>query len=91
MTPEHFETARRQWEYSHAASAVLTFLALIAIASAVSVDAGPAATAIKRAASDSRTSARRCTPPGDDYQRVAAIDFAGKRRRQTPAINSCKS
>jgi peptidoglycan/LPS O-acetylase OafA/YrhL len=38
--PEHFETARRQWEYSHAASAVLTFLALIAIASAVAVDDG---------------------------------------------------
>jgi hypothetical protein len=40
VTPEPFETARRQWEYSHAASAVLTFLALIAISAAVSVDAG---------------------------------------------------
>lgn len=39
VTPEHFETARRQWEYSHAVSAVLTFLALVAIASAVAVDA----------------------------------------------------
>jgi amino acid transporter len=29
--PEQFEAARRQWEYSHAASAVLTFAALIAI------------------------------------------------------------
>jgi len=29
--PEQFEAARRQWEYSHAASAVLTFVALIAI------------------------------------------------------------
>jgi len=41
VTPDHFETARRQWEYSHAASAVLTFLALIAITSAVAIDAGP--------------------------------------------------
>jgi membrane-anchored protein YejM (alkaline phosphatase superfamily) len=41
VTPDHFETARRQWEYSHAASAVLTFLALVAIAAAVAVDAGP--------------------------------------------------
>jgi hypothetical protein len=29
--PEPFETARRQWEYSHAASAVLTFVAFVAI------------------------------------------------------------
>lgn len=29
--PEHFEAARRQWEYSHAVNAVITFLALIAI------------------------------------------------------------
>jgi hypothetical protein len=29
--PESFEAARRQWEYSHAASAALTFAALIAI------------------------------------------------------------
>ena len=41
VTPDHFETARRQWEYSHAASAVLTFLALVAITAAVAVDAGP--------------------------------------------------
>ena len=40
VNPEHFEAARRQWEYSHAASAMLTFLALIAIASAVAVDPG---------------------------------------------------
>jgi hypothetical protein len=40
VTPERFETAWRQWEYSHSASAVLTFLALIAIASAVAADAG---------------------------------------------------
>jgi hypothetical protein len=31
ITPEPFEAARRQWEYSHAASAFLTFAALIAI------------------------------------------------------------
>ncbi len=31
VRPEPFETARRQWEYSHAASAVLTFVALVAI------------------------------------------------------------
>jgi membrane-anchored protein YejM (alkaline phosphatase superfamily) len=41
VTPEHFETARRQWEYSHAASAVLAFLALVAIAWAVAIDAAP--------------------------------------------------
>jgi MFS family permease len=31
VTPESFEAARRRWEYSHAASAVLTFAALVAI------------------------------------------------------------
>jgi len=31
VRPESFEVARRQWEYSHAASAVLTFAALVAI------------------------------------------------------------
>jgi hypothetical protein len=31
ISPELFEAARRQWEYSHAASAVLTFAALVAI------------------------------------------------------------
>ncbi len=40
VTPEHFEAARHQWEYSHAVSAVLAFLALIAIASAVAVAPG---------------------------------------------------
>jgi amino acid transporter len=31
VAPESFEAARRQWEYSHAASAVLTFASLLAI------------------------------------------------------------
>jgi hypothetical protein len=31
VSPEPFEAARRQWEYSHAASAVLTFVALVAM------------------------------------------------------------
>ncbi len=31
VTPENFEAVRAQWEYGHAADAVLTFLALIAI------------------------------------------------------------
>ena len=31
VRPESFEVVRRQWEYSHAASAVLTFSALVAI------------------------------------------------------------
>ena len=31
VPPESFEVARWQWEYSHAASAVLTFAALVAI------------------------------------------------------------
>ncbi|MBI3706436.1 MAG: hypothetical protein HY246_01915 [Proteobacteria bacterium] len=31
IVPEPFGTARRQWEYSHAASAVLTFASLLAI------------------------------------------------------------
>jgi hypothetical protein len=30
VVPEPFEAARRQWEYSHAVAAVLTFLALVA-------------------------------------------------------------
>jgi hypothetical protein len=39
VSPEPFEPDRRQWEYSHAASALLTFVALIAISSGVAVDA----------------------------------------------------
>jgi hypothetical protein len=39
IPPEHFEAARRQWEYSHSVSAVLTFMSLLAIVSAVAVDA----------------------------------------------------
>lgn len=35
VTPEPFEAARRQWEYSHAASALLTFVALVTFAIAV--------------------------------------------------------
>src|SRR5215831_19425655 len=31
VTPQHFETVRRQWEYSHAVNAVLTFVALVTI------------------------------------------------------------
>jgi hypothetical protein len=31
VSPEMFEAARRQWEYSHAASAMLTFVALVAM------------------------------------------------------------
>ena len=34
-TPAAFEAARRQWEYSHAVNAVLTFVALIAITASV--------------------------------------------------------
>ena len=35
VTPAAFEAARRQWEYSHAVNAVLTFVALIAITASV--------------------------------------------------------
>jgi len=38
VTPEDFETARRQWEYSHAVNAVLTFVALVAITLSVLAD-----------------------------------------------------
>jgi hypothetical protein len=38
VTPDHFEAARRQWEYSHAASALLTFAALIAVVLSVLFD-----------------------------------------------------
>jgi len=31
VVPEKFEAARQQWEYSHATSAVLTFIAFVAI------------------------------------------------------------
>jgi Domain of unknown function (DUF1772) len=31
VTPQDFEAARRQWEYSHAFNAVLTFVAFVAI------------------------------------------------------------
>jgi hypothetical protein len=40
VPPGHFEAARRQWEYSHSVSAVLTFISLLAIVSAVAVDDG---------------------------------------------------
>jgi nitrate/nitrite transporter NarK len=33
--PDNFEAARRQWEYSHAANAVITFAAFVAITLAV--------------------------------------------------------
>ena len=33
--PEAFEEARRQWEYSHAVNAVLTFLSLLALVTSV--------------------------------------------------------
>ena len=35
VTPADFEVARRQWEYSHAVNAVLTFAAFVAIAFSV--------------------------------------------------------
>jgi hypothetical protein len=44
VMPDQFAAARRQWEYSHAASAVLTFVALLALALAVAIDAIPSQT-----------------------------------------------
>ena len=38
VTPENFEAARRQWEFSHAVSAGITFVAFVAITSSVLVD-----------------------------------------------------
>jgi hypothetical protein len=38
VAPEAFEAARRQWEYSHAVNAVLTFLAFVAITLSVLSD-----------------------------------------------------
>lgn len=38
VMPENFEGARRQWEYSHAVNAVLTFAAFAAITLAVVAD-----------------------------------------------------
>src|SRR5262249_40348686 len=35
VTPADFEAARRQWEYSHAVNAALTFVALVAITASV--------------------------------------------------------
>jgi hypothetical protein len=40
VTPQPFEAARRQWEYSHAAAAVLTFASLIAIVVSALTDRG---------------------------------------------------
>jgi hypothetical protein len=31
ITPQDFEAVRRQWEYSHAVNAVLSFVALVTI------------------------------------------------------------
>jgi hypothetical protein len=43
LTPADFEAARQQWEYSHATNAVLTFAALVAVAtSAVTCKREPA-------------------------------------------------
>jgi hypothetical protein len=39
VMPDQFETVRRQWEYSHAVSAVLAFAALITITLSALVDA----------------------------------------------------
>ena len=36
--PANFEVARRQWEYSHAVNAVLTFVALVTITLSVFAD-----------------------------------------------------
>jgi hypothetical protein len=38
VMPDSFEAARRQWEYSHAVNAVLTFVAFIALTLAVLSD-----------------------------------------------------
>jgi hypothetical protein len=38
VAPEAFEAARRQWEYSHAVNAVLTFVAFVAITLSVLSD-----------------------------------------------------
>jgi hypothetical protein len=38
VTPQDFEAARRQWEYSHAFNAVLTFVAFMAIIISVLAD-----------------------------------------------------
>src|SRR5215471_13950864 len=37
ITPQDFEAARRQWEYSHAVNAVLTFVALVTITLSASI------------------------------------------------------
>jgi hypothetical protein len=42
--PDNFEVARRQWEYSHAASAVILFAVLLAfVLSALLADSAQAA------------------------------------------------
>ncbi|HVZ33269.1 MAG TPA: hypothetical protein VG963_12635 [Polyangiaceae bacterium] len=41
VTPDNFEAARRQWEYSHAASAILTFVALILLVRSVRPASAP--------------------------------------------------
>jgi hypothetical protein len=38
IAPENWQTLRTQWEYSHSANGVITFLALCAVASSVLVD-----------------------------------------------------
>jgi hypothetical protein len=45
VTPENFEAARRQWEYSHALNAVITFVAFVAITLSVLVDRRESTTA----------------------------------------------
>jgi hypothetical protein len=44
VTPENFEAARRQWEYSHAVNAVVTSVAFVAITLSVLVDRREVAT-----------------------------------------------
>jgi hypothetical protein len=38
VTPENFEAAQRQWEYSHAVNAMITFVAFVAIISPLRTD-----------------------------------------------------
>lgn len=41
VLPDHWQALRRQWEYSHAASAVLNLAALIALILSILVDSSP--------------------------------------------------
>jgi len=78
--PERWEQLRTQWEYSHAANATITFLALLCSVGAA-VSTGPLRENEVRGVSDQDAPARHhvTTPSARPLERVAAREAAAER------------